>query len=74
MRVLFFSNLFFFLSLILVLYAQPLNNEITGDETSAVGANNNNGNGQRFSFENARGTLSRNARRKRDFQHGFNKK
>ncbi len=75
MRVLFFSNLLFtFLALISVLYGNPFNNQGTGDRSLNITKHVNHGNGQGFSFNKTSHGLSRLARRKRDFQHGFNKK
>ncbi len=75
MRVLFFSNLLFvFVALISVLYGNPFHNQDTGDKSSNMTKHVNYGNGHGFSFNKTSHGLSRLARRKRDFQHGFNKK
>jgi hypothetical protein len=76
MRVLFFSNLFFFffLALITALYAQPFNKHAKNNKGSTATISNIDGNGQRFSLDINKRSLSRNSRRKRDFQHAFNKK
>jgi len=62
------------LALITALYAKPFNQYANNGETLAASLSNTDGNGQRFSYGINKRSLSRNERRKRDFQHGFNKK
>jgi hypothetical protein len=58
----------------MALYAKPFNKPITNNGTSTAISNDNNGNRQTIPFNNIKNGSNRNARRKRDFHHGFNKK
>jgi hypothetical protein len=63
------------MALITVLCAKPVNHQIGHRGKSNVTPNTANGFGQGSSWNNNNNVgLSRVARRKRDFQHGFNKK
>jgi hypothetical protein len=73
MRLLSFANLFFFLAMIMNLYAKPHKQDGTG-EASNVSTDNHGNNLQEVSPNNNTSGSTRTGRRKRDFYRKFNKK